>query len=66
MQTQNPIEIVSQSLQKKRNFDGKTCDAIETLARRLEKLKAMSPLFENVSFSQQLESFARDHAAVGV
>ncbi len=64
MQTQDAIRIVSQSLAEKTDFDAKACDAIDVLARRLENLKAMSPLFENISFSQHAEELAHRHLAV--
>jgi hypothetical protein len=65
MQMESPVHVLQQRLAGQRPTDGTVLSAAQILADRLSRLKALSPMFEAVSFSPDAASFLAEEP-VGV
>ena len=63
-QLQEPMEVLRQGLGGQRLVDEDVVSSAVLLAEKLEHLKRMSPMFEAVSFSPDVEAMMTEHMAV--
>ena len=59
----NYCQIVTESLNGKRSIDEKTFASIEVLQDRLDRLKKLSPGFDEIKFSPEFKKLSRKAAA---
>jgi len=57
MQMESPVQVLQQRLAGQRPTDETVLSAAQILAERLNQLKALSPMFEAVSFSPDVMPF---------
>jgi hypothetical protein len=65
-QMQEPVEVLRQRLSGERFVDEDVISSVVVLADRLERLKAISPMFEAVSFSPDVEALMKANLAMTV
>ena len=65
-QMQEPVEVLRQRLSGERFVDEDVVSSVHLLADRLGRLKAMSPMFEAVSFSPDVEAMMKSDLAMTV
>ncbi len=65
-QMQSPMEVLRQGLNGQRPVDEDVTASATLLADRLARLKAMSPMFQTVSFSPEIEAMMATNMAMAV
>lgn len=65
-QMQQPVEILRQGLNGQRPVDEDVMSSVTLLADRLGRLQAMSPMFEAVCFSPEVEAMMATNMAMAV
>ena len=65
-QMQEPVEVLRQGLDGTRLVDEDVVSSAVLLADRLSRLKTISPMFEAVSFSPDIEAMMAEHMAAAV
>lgn len=52
------FKVLSENLNGSREIDEQTFSAVAVLAERMDRLKRSNPLFEQISFSPEIEELA--------
>lgn len=63
-QMQEPVDVLKQQLNGQRLVDDEVISSAATLADKLARLKAHSPMFEAVCFSPDVEAMLAEHLAM--
>ncbi len=63
---QEPIDVVRQQLRGEHPVDEDVLDSMAVLTDRLETLKSLSPMFQGIGFSPDIEAMMTAQAAMTV
>ena len=66
MDMKDPVAVVQERLNGRQSLDDRSVACVADLAERLERLKAINPAFEAISFSPELEAMMDRQIAVAV